>query len=53
MHFYQINNYQFMIYRFYAVYNKHEMIKISNQTTEKSEVLIINCSNNFAADCNL
>ena len=35
----EINIYQVMIYRFYTVYNKHEMIKIGNQTTEKSQVL--------------
>ena len=28
-----------MIFRFYTVYNKHEMIKIGNQTGEESQVL--------------
>ena len=27
-----------MIFRFYAVYNKYEMIKIGNQSREKIEV---------------
>ena len=29
-----------MIFRLYIVYNKHEMKKIGNQTTEKSQVLL-------------
>ena len=28
-----------MIFRLYTVYNKNEMIKIDNQTREKSQVL--------------
>ena len=38
-----------MIFRFYAVYNKREMLKISNQIKEKSQVLIksINRENNL------
>ena len=28
-----------MIFSLYTVYNKHETIKIGNQTTEKSQVL--------------
>ena len=28
-----------MIFRLYTVYNKHEVIKIGNQTSEKSKVL--------------
>ena len=39
MQFYEINIYQVMIFRLYTVYNKHEMIKIGNQTAEKSQVL--------------
>ena len=35
MQFYKINICQIMIFRLYAVYNKHEMIKIGNQTREK------------------
>ena len=50
MKFYGINVGQFMIFRHYAIYNKHEMIKTGNQTRGKSRVLsqtrII-----FAVDC--
>ena len=38
MQFYEINISEIMIIRFYVIYNKHEIIKISNQTTEKSQV---------------
>ena len=31
--------FKFMIFRLYSVYNKNEMIKIGNQTREKSQVL--------------
>ena len=37
--FYEKNIRQDMIFRIYAVYNKHEMIKNRNQTREKSQVL--------------
>ena len=40
MHFYEINICQVMIFRLYNVYNKHEMLKIVNQTGEKSQVLL-------------
>ena len=39
MQFYEKNIYKVMIFRFYAVYNKHEMIKTDNQTKEEQEVL--------------
>ena len=39
MQFCEINICQVMIFRLYTVYNKHEMIKIGNQTREKSQVL--------------
>ena len=39
MQFYEINNCQVMIFKFYAVHNKHEMIKMGNQTKEKCHVL--------------
>ena len=39
MQFYEINVCQAMIFRLY-VWNKHEMIKIGNQTREKSKVLL-------------
>ena len=35
----EINICQAMIFRFYTVYNKHKMIKFSNQTRKKSQVL--------------
>ena len=35
----EINISQFMIFRLYTVYNKHQIAKISNQTGEKSKVL--------------
>ena len=38
MQFYGINIYEMMIVRFYTVHNKHEMIKIGNQTRENSQV---------------
>ena len=40
--------FQLMIFRLYTVYNKHEMIKIGNQTREKYQIL-----NNFVADCRM
>ena len=39
MQFYEINICQVMNFRFYTIYNKHEMIKIGNQTREKLQVL--------------
>ena len=39
MLFYEINISQILIPRHYAVYNMHEIIKIVNQTTEKSQAL--------------
>ena len=39
MQFYEKNIYQFIIFRLYTVYNKNVMIKIGNQTREKSQVL--------------
>ena len=42
MQFYEISICQVMIFRRYAPHNKHEMIKIVNQTREKSQVLLGN-----------
>ena len=39
MQFYEINVYQFMMFRLYTAYDKHEMIKSDNQIREKSRVL--------------
>ena len=39
MEFYEIKICQVMIFRLYAVYNKHEMVKIGNQTSENSKAL--------------
>ena len=39
MQFYKINICGVMIFRLYTVYMKHEMIKIVNQTKEKSQIL--------------
>ena len=39
MQFYKINFSRVLIFRFYAVYNNDEMIKIGNQTWKKSQVL--------------
>ena len=39
MQFYKINICQVMMFKLYVIYNKHEMIKIGNQTKEKSQVL--------------
>ena len=38
MQFYEINICQVMIFRYYAIYNKHKMIKIDSQTKEKSQI---------------
>ena len=50
MQFCEINICQVMIFRLYAVYNKHEMIKIDSQTRENRKGYR-KCSNNFDADC--
>ena len=42
-----------MIFKLYIDYNKHEMIKIGNETREKSPVTSViysKCSNNIDAD---
>ena len=39
MKFYEINICEVKIFRLYTVYNKHEMIKIDNQTREKLKIL--------------
>ena len=39
MQFHKINVCQVMIFMLYAANKKHEMIKIGNQTKEKSQVL--------------
>ena len=39
MQFYDINTCQAIIFRLYTAYNKHEMMKIGNETREKSQVL--------------
>ena len=39
MQFYEINISQVMILSLYTVYNKHEMIKIGNETREKLQIL--------------
>ena len=39
MQFYEKNVCLFMIFRLYTANNKHESIKIGNQTREKSQVL--------------
>ena len=36
---FKINTCQVMIFRLYTVCNKHEKIKINNQTREKSQVI--------------
>ena len=41
-----------MIFRLYDVHNEHKMIKIDNQTREKSQVVLSKVLDNFAADCN-
>ena len=39
MQFCEVKIYQVMIFKLYTVYKMHEMIKIFNQTREKSQVL--------------
>ena len=39
MQLYEINIYQVMIFRFDTIYKKHDMIKLGNQTKEKSQAL--------------
>ena len=52
MQFYEINICQVMIFKIYTVCNKHEMIKIGNQTGEKSQILS-QVLKNFAVDCTM
>ena len=40
MQFSEIYNYQVMNFKIYTIYNKHEMIKVGNETREKSQVLL-------------
>ena len=40
MQFYEINDRQFMFFRHYTVYNKHDIIKIGYQTREKLQALL-------------
>ena len=35
MQFYELNDYQFTIFRLYTVYNKHGVIKIGNENQRK------------------
>ena len=49
MRFYGKNIYQVVIYKLYAVYNKHEMIKSDSQNRE-NPMYYRKCSNNFVAD---
>ena len=46
MQFHEINIYQVMIFRIYAVYNKHQIIKLVIEPVKNCK-----CSNNFAAEC--
>ena len=39
LQFFEINICEITIFRLYTVYSKHEIIKIGNQTVEKSQVL--------------
>ena len=39
MQFYEISVYQIINFRLYIAYNKYQIIKTGNQTTEKSQVL--------------
>ena len=39
MQCYELTIYEVMIFRLYTVHSKHEIIKNSNQTREKSHVL--------------
>ena len=40
MLFYEINICQTIIFKLYTAFKKHEMIKIGNQTKEKSQELL-------------
>ena len=40
MQFYELNISQVMMFKFYAVYNKQEIIKTGNETREKLQVLL-------------
>ena len=46
----EINIRQVMIFWLYTIYEKYDMIKISNQT-KKNRKYYHKCSNNFAGDC--
>ena len=52
MQFYKINVCHVMIFRLHAVYDKHELMKLGNQSKEKLQYYH-KCSNNFAADCTI
>ena len=39
MHLYEINVCQIMIFKFYTIYDKHEIIEIANQDIEKPHTL--------------
>ena len=41
MQFYEVNTSEITIFWLYTVYNKHDMLKISNKTREKSHVLLL------------
>ena len=51
MQFYNVNICQVMIFKFYAAYNKHDMVKIGNKTREKHKYYR-KCLNNFAVGFN-
>ena len=50
MQFYEINMCQSIIFRLYAVYNKHEIIK-NGKNLEKNRKSYRKCLNNFVYDC--
>ena len=39
MQFEEMNIYQVMIFRLYTLYNKHEILKIDNQTRKKLQAI--------------
>ena len=49
MQFYEVNIYYAIIFRIHTIYNKHEIIKIGNQT-KKNREYYRKYSNNFADD---
>ena len=51
MQFYEKNIYQVIIFRFYTVYNKHEIAKKLAIKSEKNRKYYCKCSNNFSAEC--